>query len=189
MYRERCRPKYSAPELKDIYHRPWEFQWDWEDHKRRLAVTETVAERMITEDVRTAGDLSCGDGYWKEKFQRLTWFLGDFAGGYEYRGPIEETINKIPHVDVFFLCETLEHLDDPDSVLVQIREKADRLILSTPKSWQWDENPEHYWAWDAEALQGMLGAAGWRMREYEEANGWNDPTRVNGYAFQIWGCV
>ena len=190
MYRERCRPKYQENELKDIYRSSWAMHSDWLDHVKRIEVTRTVAQDMLSmAGATTAADLSCGDAFWAREFPTLYWHLGDYAPGYPYRGPIEKTIYEIPHVDVFFLCETVEHLDDPDSVLKLIREKADYLVLSTPNSFQWDENPEHYWAWDKEAMGLMLGDAGWQRREYREANAWDDWTRVNGYCFQIWGCA
>lgn len=190
MYRERCRPKYTTAELKDIYCRHWEMQHDWEDHRRRIDVTRVVAQDLLcTYDIYSAADLSCGDGLWAREFPHLEWQLGDFAPGYQQRGPIEQTIYQISPVDLFFLCETIEHLDDPDFVVKEIRKKTKYLILSTPKSYQWDENPEHYWAWDDEAIGMILGDAGFRREIYKEANAWGDHTRVNGYAFQIWGCV
>ncbi len=191
MYRERCRPKYSPRELKDIYIKPWEMHPDWADHRARIDVTRTVAQDLLStySDIYTAADLSCGDGLWAKEFPHLRWKLGDFAPGYEYRGPIERTIKEVPKVDLFFLCETIEHLDDPDGVVREIRDKTKYLILSTPKSFQWDQNPEHYWAWDDQAIGQILGEAGFRGEFYREANAWGDWGRVNGYAFQIWGCV
>lgn len=188
MYRERCRPSYSNTELKDIYCSHWVMKDDWEDHRRRIAVTREVILETILPEFTTAADLSCGDGLWKQEFPFLQWQLGDYAPGYEFRGPIESTIRDIAPVDLFVCCETLEHLDDPDSVLRAIREKARRVVLSTPNSFQWDENPEHYWAWDKESFRDMLGNCGWTPVAMKEANAWWDPTRVNGYAFQIWGC-
>jgi hypothetical protein len=164
-------------------------QPDWQDHVRRIQVTRTVAQDILCRGgISTAADLSCGDGHWAKEFPTLQWYLGDYSPGYEFRGPIEKTIYEIPDVDVFFLCETIEHLDDPESVLKLIRQKASHLVLSTPNSFQWDGNPEHYWAWDKEAMGMMLGDAGWQKLEYREANPWDDPLRVNGYCFQIWGC-
>lgn len=161
----------------------------WEDHVRRIDVTSGVISDICCEyEIHTAADLSCGDGHWRETFPTLLWRMGDFAPGYEFTGPIEETIEELDPVDLFICCETLEHLDRPDDVLKQIRAKAKFLVLSTPNSTQWDENPEHYWAWDKEAVMGMLGEAGWSGFILREANAWGDHTRVNGYAFQIWGC-
>lgn len=189
MYRERCRPKYSDSELWKIYSHPWEMQDDWADHKLRIEKTTTVAQNILATDpsIRTASDLSCGDGLWSRIFDWLDWTLGDYAPRYEICGPIEYTIDTIDPVDIFFCCETIEHLDDPDSVLKQIRRKTRWLVLSTPKSYQWDENPEHYWAFDNEAVLEMLLKAGFVKEEYQEANGWGLYDRVNGYAFQIWG--
>lgn len=188
MYRERCRPSYPSNELKEIYSKPWAMHQDWGDHIRRIEATAELSSHLVV-GCETAADLSCGDAHWAHYYPHLRWSLGDYAFGYEYRGPIEKTIKEIPEVDIFFCCETIEHLDDPDFILREIREKSQRLVLSTPNSYQFDENPEHYWAFDREMVGAMLEAAGWTPVNYLDANGWNDPTRVNGYAFQIWGCV
>ncbi len=182
MYRERCRPKYSDAELEEIYSQPWQMQDDWEDHRQRLDFTLRVAKQVVAAEYTTAADLSCGDAYWRQKFPQLDWTLGDYAEGYNFRGPIEETIEQIDPVDVFFCCETIEHLDDPDYVLQRIRLKTKRLVLSTPFKHEEDVNPEHYWSWDSEAVDEMLKMAGFESFMYMETK--HQP----GYIFQIWGC-
>lgn len=183
MYRNRCRPKYSDEELAAIYSRPWEMQSDWKDHVLRQNATLLLAGRFIQEDDKTGADLSCGDAYLARHIPQLTWILGDFASGYGLRGPIEQTIHQIPQVDIFLCCETIEHLDDPDAVLRQIRLKSKKLIISTPICRWIDENPQHYWSWDQKAVKSMLIDAGWNPVDYEET--YSDP----GYCFQIWGCI
>jgi hypothetical protein len=114
-------------------------------------------------------DLSCGDSALVDALsanQHEPW-RGDICdieiGGLDLLGPIEETIDQIPHVDLFILSETLEHLDDPAMVLRKIRAKADRLLMSTPihSDDMLDANPEHYWQWDYADLKAMLLESGW----------------------------
>lgn len=187
MFRERCRPKYSDEELKEIYANPWGFQDDWKDHVLRRNATLVLAARFIDDSDRVAADLSCGDGYFATHLPSLSWLLGDYAPGYPYTGPLEETIHQLAddhgEVDVYFCCETIEHLDDPDQVLKYIRRYSKKLVLSTPICRWWDENPEHYWSWDQKAVKKMLIDTGWNPVEYEET--YCEP----GYSFQIWGCI
>jgi hypothetical protein len=159
---------------------------DWGDHKQRLEFTERVARKIVDVDqTAAAADLSCGDGYWERVFPDWDWQLGDYASGYEYVGPIEDMIDRIFDVDIFFFCETIEHLEDPDYVLRRIREKSKKLILSTPLRYAEmgpDPNPQHYWAWDEAMIRKMLVDSGWTPKEYTQ-------TRYQpGYIFQIWGC-
>lgn len=185
MYRHRNRPKYSESELKIVYPQP-HVHTKWEDHIHRVDRTIQVGLDFIgTGNCEYyMADLSCGDGAIVnaiDDFQCCaTKFLGDFAPGYELQGPIEETIDQIPYVDLFVLSETLEHLDDPEGALRKIRAKADRLLMSTP--WcQWvDQNPEHYWSWDDQAIREILADTGWTPKSYE-----NYYTGL-GYHYQIW---
>lgn len=193
MYRHRNRPKYTDDELKIIYAQPHDHT-QWPDHILRVEKTIEVGRRLIDFDrcwVEVA-DLSCGNAAIAQELVKGTCcynlLLGDFASGYTYTGPIEETIDQILHVDLFICSETIEHLDDPDLVLRKIRDKADRLLLSTPNcSWP-DPNPEHYWSWDNEAVQAMLIDAGWNPRFYEESRYIQEGGSQLGYTYQIWGC-
>src|SRR5207253_9358794 len=84
--------------------------------------------------------------------------LGDIAPGYDHCGPIEETIDHLrwDKADLFILSETLEHLNDPDRVLRQIRNRTDMLKLSTPVVEDNDYNPQPVWGWSsAYVLQPM----------------------------------
>jgi hypothetical protein len=144
-----------------------------------------MAGELLDPSDRSGADLSCGDGKLLRELPYLEErYYGDYAAGYEYHGPIEKTIYQIPPVDVFVLCETLEHLDDPISILLIIREKAKKLIFSTVLNETNDENPEHYWGWDRIGMAGLFEKTKWEpqiYRETEEHYGW--------YQFQIWGCT
>lgn len=179
MFIHRNMPSYTEAELREIYSVPWEMNPHWHDHHLRRRATLEVAQRIMPR-VSSAADLSAGDAWFAEQFPALDWHLGDFAPGLYYEGPIEETIELIPDVDLFFLCETLEHLDDPRRVLEQIRQRAHFMVLSTPLMNGPDGNPQHYWAWDAEAILQMVREHGWDALDYRET----EPDV--GYVFQIW---
>jgi hypothetical protein len=134
--------------------------------------------------VKRAADLSCGNGAILSAIPAETRYFGDFAPGHEYCGPIEQTIDELPEVDLFVCSETIEHLDDPDAVLATIRSKAWSLVLSTPVDAWHDSNPEHYWAWSRTDVEEMLTAVGWRTSLYSEVD-----FRPLGmpYCFGIWG--
>lgn len=178
----RFRPKYSDEELAELYPAPHEHT-QWPDH--RLRVATTIALAKIWFEPKSVADLSCGDGAILASFAGQTdaLYFGDIAGGYTYHGPIEETIEQIPRVDLYVCSETLEHLDDPPTVLKQIRAKAAHLVLSTPNDEQSDANPEHYWGWDVDDVRGLLKGAGFTPVILSTV-GFDDTK----YGYQIWLC-
>jgi len=145
----------------------------WRDHHLRVEVTVRVG-RWILEGLEpeaySGADLSCGNGSILGSLQVIKKYYGDFAPGWPLTGPIEKTLDEIPHVDIFVLSETLEHLDDPDLVLRGIREKSGQLLLSTPVGCWNDSNLEHLWAWTREDLEDMLRAAGWHPYIYSSVD-------------------
>jgi len=189
MRRERLRPAYTTDELQELYDIPHDSS-RWRDHEVRVATTIALA-RGVAElsDGATAGfgyrvaDLSCGDGRIARGVSR-TAILGDFAPGYPITGPLEETLRQIDPVDLYICSETLEHLDDPAIVLELIRDRTANLVLSTPlEAWNDHGNPEHYWAWDREAVERMLDAAGFSTLAFcglDLRAGWSP------YYFGIW---
>lgn len=185
--RKRLRPTPSPAELGQMYAQPHQHR-AWTDHRIRVNVTTALAVAALTRPRPVVADLSCGDAAIAQRLQlgngaRIT--LGDFAPGYEYCGPIEETIQLLPdgHADLFICSETIEHLDDPDAVLKAIRPKTDRLILSTPDGETDDANPEHVWGWDSEAVGQMLVQAGFTPAIHTRLD-----LRPAGfvYCYQIW---
>jgi hypothetical protein len=181
--RIRLRPAHSPDELARIYARPHDHT-QWSDHLLRVAVTAQFAHQLTGRVARVA-DLSCGDGAILKALDVGQRYLGDYASGHDYTGPIEATIEQIPDVDLFVCCETLEHLDDPDLVLKAIRAKARRLVVSTPVDAFDDTNPEHYWAWSRAAVEEMLSAAGFDPAVYLAL----DFRACGGdYCYGIWWC-
>jgi hypothetical protein len=151
-----------------------------------VRVQATIATATyFASDCSTVADLSCGDAAIVNSLSTIpNRFLGDYARGYAYSGPIEKTINEIPKVDLFICSETIEHLDDPDTVLRQIRQKTKYLVLSTPNGETSDSNPEHYWGWDNEEVAEMLSRAEFDPVIYQEVN-FYEPQNI--YNYQIWG--
>lgn len=179
--RLRLRPAHTPERLAEIYARPHEHR-HWNDHRLRAVMTAQFAHELAG-PVDTAADLSCGDAAILGSLGVGTRYLGDFAPGYPLCGPIEETIDQIPPVDLFVCCETLEHLDDPDLVLKKIRAKTKRLVLSTPVGAFDDANEEHYWAWDRDAVEDMLRAAGFEPNVFFEL----DFRACQGvYSYGVW---
>lgn len=185
MTRRRLRPAYTPAQLAEIYAHPHDHS-RWEDHRIRVGVTTEVC-RWFTRrgDVHTVADLSCGDGAIARALDAERLILGDYAPGYDHTGPIETTIEQIPPVDLYICSETLEHLDDPQTVLERIRPKTKYLVVSTPVDRFDDANPEHYWAWDKTGVDEMLTTAGFHVEVYCPLD-----LRPAGYyyCFGIWGC-
>lgn len=136
-------------------------------------------------DIKTIGDLSCGNAAIALSFPGAQLTLGDFAAGYEVHGKIEDTINTIEPVDLFILTETLEHLDDPGAVLHDIRSKTKLLLVSTPVDCWEDTNPEHYWAWSREGVEELFVDAGFTVLAYEivDSTAYGEP-----YCYGLWSC-
>lgn len=204
MARIRLRPKYTDEELKAVYYKTHNSN-NWIDHRLRVPASFTMVNWAIQEYKQastTFADLSCGDGSIALglagrtlEAHALNSFVGDYHldedlerelrdyGIETLTGTIEENLQKIDRVGMFILSETLEHLDDPDTVLKQIREKSDLLFLSTPNGEKTPDNPEHYWGWELEDIRSMLHSYGWNPVAYSILA---FPNLTDGY--QMWVC-
>lgn len=187
--RIRLRPAWSPGELADIYPAPHDAALYGYGHE--LRVDTTIALGVATVKVNrlsSVADLSTGNAAIPKRIalncgRHCTVTLGDFAAGYEHRGPIEETLDRLTEpVDLFVLSETVEHLDDPDGTLTRIRSKAKHLLLSTPIGETDLGNREHYWGWDQAGVADMLAAAGWDVAAARRV----DITLPDTYSYQIW---
>ncbi len=169
MAKVRLRPKYSPEELKEVYASQYDHT-RWTDHVERIKFTINFSVQNLPTPVYHITDLSCGDAAIAKGIAESLFslgdtavppslILGDFVEGYDYQGVIEDTINEISNTDLFILSETLEHLDNPEYVLSQIRKKTSYLVLSTPCN-ETLGNPEHYWKWGTSDVALMLEEAG-----------------------------
>lgn len=178
---KRLRPKYSDEELAAIYATPHDHT-RWPDHVHRVEETIRLSNDWLNVYEAFGADLSCGDGEILRRLNVMYRIYGDYAPGYAYQGPIEKTLEDLSYVDVFVLCETLEHLNDPVGVLKKIRKKTDRLILSTPDTLD-DDNHEHYWSWTRDDIAEILVIAGFRPDRYHSIR---HPFMKNCYTYQLW---
>jgi hypothetical protein len=178
---KRLRPKWSDAELKKIYATPHDHT-AWKDHILRVNKTLEIAQGI--DGVKSVADLSAGDAFIIIALGLSKTYIGDYAPRYEYTGPIEQTIEQIPDVDLYICSETLEHLDNPVEVLKQIRQKTKYLLLSTPHAKFDDVNPEHYWAWDKDGIAELLAQADFEPIQFHLLELANDYY----YDYQIWVC-
>jgi hypothetical protein len=188
--RTRLRKMPTRQQLRRLYAVPHDHE-KWFDHQIRVDVTVALAARYIDLDCVIA-DLSCGNaeiprrlGY-QAKASKV--YLGDFAPGYDITGPIEQTVENVEpdSVDLWVCSETIEHLDDPDSVLAAIRKRTKYLVLCTPDGeTRQDNNPEHLWSWTSEDVRQMLVETGFNPLIHNVLD-----LRPAGfvYAYQIWLC-
>lgn len=181
--RVRLRPGWNSEELRQVYAVPHDHRIYGRGHAERVDATIALARTVL--NVNSVADLSCGNGAIAQALNAPATFLGDLGAGYPYQGPIEETIREIPKIDLFICSETIEHLDDPDSVLDLIGEKTEDLILSTPVDNFGDTNAQHYWGWSRTGVEQMIEDAGFIVDDYVEVD-----TRTYGeaYCYGIWRC-
>ena len=194
MLRERVRPRWSDEELSRIYAGAFDQRvLGWGGDAR--VVTSGVIGKLLllghpTQPVVV--DLAAGNGVIARDIAGTTGgsaLLGDYAPGFDIRGPIEETIIGV-NGDLLVCCETLEHLWDPESVLVKARGRFSFLVASVPiwERAEQEQNGEHYWAFDREGAEAMFVDAGWEPTIYAEVPAY--PVGGNGghYICGIWGC-
>jgi 2-polyprenyl-3-methyl-5-hydroxy-6-metoxy-1,4-benzoquinol methylase len=178
---KRLKPKWSDKELEKVYDHQYDHT-SFDDHVLRVKHTiQFVRDNLpMNKNMLTVADLSAGDGAIANGLPFPNKILGDYYPGFEYTGKIEDTIEQIPNVDLFVLSETLEHVDNPLEVLKQIRNKTNYLLVSTPQdNWE-DDNPEHYWAWDKDGVEGLLKDAGFEPIAFLSETLW--------YTHQYWIC-
>ena len=194
--RQRLRDGYTRAQLDDLYkdqHRHEVFP----DHIERVEQTVGFAVEHAGHAIDAApfnfyiGDLSAGDAAIPKRIfqhypEKVKLYLGDLTPGYPLCGTIGETLPQLPNaVDLYVCCETVEHVDNPDKLLQEIRFHAAALLLSTPVDNFEDDNPEHLWCWSRPSVEEMLTSAGWQPAAFRLVD-----MRPKGfpYAWGIWYC-
>jgi ABC-type transport system substrate-binding protein len=178
---QRLRPKWSDEQLATIYAVPHNHT-AWKDHVIRVNRTLEIAQGI--HGVKSVADLSAGDAFIIIALGLSETYIGDYAPKYEYTGPVEQTIEQIPDVDLYICSETLEHIDNPIALLKQIRAKTKYLLLTTPHAKWNDVNEEHYWAWDKDGIAELLAEAGFETVSFELL----ELEDAYYYDYQIWVC-
>lgn len=169
--RQRLRPAWTPDQLDALYAVPYNHQHWGYSHGLRMDWTAAWAQR-ICRDAASVADLSCGDGALLDTLDVPAKIYGDAWPGPRSAddgwvvGFIEDTVHAIPPVDVFLCTETIEHLDDPDTVLAAIR--ADQLLVTTPLAEPGEAHDQHYWTWDADGVEALLTDAGWTPRTHHD---------------------
>lgn len=197
MAKTQLRPFYTDDELTKVYDHVYDHK-KWQDHIDRIDWTVTNAKkfiRLFMDRKIDVVDLTCGDGVvmnalleagWVEKYE-----MGDLVGAdhLTLEGKIEDTlplvsqkINGLRPWDLFICTETIEHVQDPEKLLAEIREASDHLLLTTPlDETVKHDNPEHYWSWSREDMRELLLEAGWQPHKYDQLN-------TDWYDYQMWWC-
>ena len=183
---KKLREFYTAKELAEIYATPHDHAIYGRGHGIRVNMTIQLAKDMAYQaEAKSVADLSCGNGAIAKALDIEKTILGDYAEGYEYSGFLEVNLKKIKNVDLYICSESIEHVEDPGSVLNLIRSKSQTLILSTPIDAWYDTNDEHYWAWGKQDVEMLLKNAGWTPDVFVMLD-----TTVFGepYIYGMWGC-
>lgn len=179
----------DLPDMTTTYPTPHDHRLYGRGHGERVAKTIEMTNALLKwAEVRSVADLSCGNGAIVAGLQPqpATVILGDYAPGYPITGPIERTIHEIQDVGLFVCSETLEHLDDPEAVLRDIRAKCAFLVVSTPLECWDDSNAEHVWAWGGWDVTDMLDDAGFGIYQFATVDStvYGEP-----YCYGIWTCT
>jgi hypothetical protein len=189
--RRQLRPFYTDEELAGVYPAMYDHT-RWDDHVKRVSQTVDIVMRWGAGRKWFDGiDLTCGDGAILRALQAngtvQTTYYGDLvhADHLDVIGKVEDTMSGellMDKWDLYICSETLEHVQDPDTLLRNARALARNAVFTTPI----DEtpeygNPEHYWGWGLEDIHDMLVDAGWSP----------EPAVVLDlpfYKFQVWCC-
>jgi len=178
-------------EIDRIYQTPHDHRIYGHGHHLRVEQSKLIVRWLVDwMKLRTVVDLSCGNGAIANAALPFgaTVTLGDFAPGYPIQGPLERTLLQVDPMDLYICCETLEHLDNPRSVLDTIGRRAKWLVLSTPIGVLGDgddSNFEHQWQWDKEGVDEMLDYCQLKTRVFVSLD-----SRYLGetYNYGLWVC-
>lgn len=184
---KQLRPFHPQEILDAMYAAPHDHNIFGRGHHIRVEITKVLLKDLCRELEAVSGaDLSCGNAEILKSAPISNRYLGDFAEGYPYRGPLDVTLPQIPNVDVYVCSETLEHVEDPPAILKAIRGKSRGMVLTTPIE-KWDDSlAEHYWAWDRQGIEEMLSNEGWKIVTFNMLD-----TTVFGepYKYGMWCCI
>ena len=116
--------------------------------------------------VASIADLSAGDARITKalaEYSGIEPILGDIAPGYSIQAPLSVSVLVIPPVELFVCTNTLEHLEDPEADVGEIRKKASKLLTSASLDEPADMHGDHYWTWAKDDVEEILRDAGWEI--------------------------
>lgn len=167
------------------------------DHYQRTLVTGAL---IAAQEPATVADPAVGDGTVLDIAFKIRPFemayvsdlsepnIRKLAVSYPHQkavGDLLSALNTIPEVDVIVLTEILEHLEDPDQVLSLARQKAKKLVASSPiEEPVGIVNSEHLWSFGKDGYHDMLVDTGWSPFSYTEIGFEN--TSQFYYTYQLW---
>lgn len=184
---KQLRPFHTPEYLAELYAHPHNHHLFGRGHYIRVELTKFIALELLNKvGARSGADLSCGNGEIINSLPLVDKYLGDFASGYHFNGPLHETLDQIPHVDLYICSETLEHVEKPLETLQHIRKKSGSLVLTTPIENWGDGLEEHYWSWDREGVESLLKEAGWEVVTFVM---YDSSVSNEGYKYGMWCCV
>jgi predicted TPR repeat methyltransferase len=153
-------------------------------HRERLLVARDLVKKAIGLGARNVVDLGCGDGgllsLLKEEAIE-SWGYDLSPSNIEYARAVRKVDARytdfsndddIKYADVIVMTETLEHLEDPHSIIAKLPCKY--LIASSPYN---ENDVSHYefhlWAWDDEGYRSLLENNGFSVIEQHFVSGWS----------------
>ena len=154
------------------------------NHTDRLLKARDYVLDAIARGAKTAVDLGCGDG----GLLQLLKEAGVDSWGYDLMpSNIEYAVNvrgvdarytdfnndsTIEYADIAIMTETLEHMEDPHSVVRNLPSKY--LVASSPYN---ETDLSHYeyhlWAWDAKGYRNLLEDNGYVVINQDLVSGWS----------------
>lgn len=210
MARTRLRDARTPDQELELYRRTYPDGYRhtvWPDHVERVNASVEFLTRWVTR-FDSVADLSCGDGAIPLRLagQVRSVYLGDMNGVRDVPvppegtgtvvhvlppAPLPEALTYLPQaVDVLILSETLEHVDDPDTLLRTAANRARYLFVSTPVNERPDSgNLEHYWSWSVADVSNMLMDTGWLPLEHRLLVPESTRHLEGAYHYQLWLAV
>jgi SAM-dependent methyltransferase len=152
-------------------------------HIERLLKAVEMVEQAISMGGKTVVDLGCGDGgllYLLKQQGIEAWGYDLMPTNIDYavnvRGVNARYTNfnadQIEYADITVMTETLEHMEDPHSVVKNLPSKY--LVASSPYNENDINHYEHHlWAWDPEGYKHLLENNGYTVVEQHLVSGWS----------------
>ncbi len=163
-----------------------------------------IIEGMIPRGPGNAVDLGCGSGFFSRPLKECGWTVTcvdmeaanvDNAQRYADQGIVGDVISSLrslKNLDFALALEIIEHLDDPEAFLAEIRKACPgKLLISSPNrmspegwvGYYWGERIRNWGKWNAwDPTHTRIFTSGELLRMLENA-GWK-PRQIVGYWYK-----